>query len=340
MDKVVADVRRNGGGLANQVAYVSPNGTLHHCENGWQKAPFFSDKVRPETRFRYASTTKLFTADAILGLVDEGRLSFESRLLEFLPPVRELKDERIADITIQDLLNHTSGFNRTIGMPDMLQLNKTPWCPGSLKRISERTLEHEPGTQPAYSNLGYCLLGVVIEQTTGVGYREYIKERYAIGEHGIRFIDGPYLDDEVRYDFRHSNFLSDDYYRYWDFAALSSSAGLSGNAVALARQVRGMLVSRPLNVTSYDYQSDKCSPTNIRGCYGYAAYQYQPEDGPFPVYIQGGHLPGASSMVMMDDRGGVLVWLGAGQPPNGFESKKMLYQRFYNRLADFYSDKE
>src|SRR5690606_36808601 len=70
---------------ANQLAYVSPQGDLYHCENGWRGTTFRSGLVDSTTRYRYASVSKLFTADAVLNLIAEGKLGLGTTLLELFP---------------------------------------------------------------------------------------------------------------------------------------------------------------------------------------------------------------------------------------------------------------
>src|SRR5690606_24299187 len=91
---------RMQGSLANQVAYIDPNGMLHHCENGWVGNLFRSPALDPDARFRFASVTKLFTADAVLSLVNAGKLTLDTRLVKVLPEVLPVKDERLASVTI------------------------------------------------------------------------------------------------------------------------------------------------------------------------------------------------------------------------------------------------
>ncbi|MEH6668813.1 MAG: serine hydrolase, partial [Psychrobacter sp.] len=87
---------------ANQIAYIDPQGQLYHCESGYVDGlPLLSDPISADTRFRYASVTKLWTADAILDLIKEERLTLEMPLAELLPEIDQPKDARVNDITIK-----------------------------------------------------------------------------------------------------------------------------------------------------------------------------------------------------------------------------------------------
>src|SRR5690606_18601318 len=125
---------RSQGSLANQIAYIDPAGQFHHCENGWSGTFWRSPEVDQNTRFRFASVTKLFTADAVLSLINAGKLTLNTRLVDILPEVLPVKDERLKLVTVEQLLNHTAGFDRSNGQDPMFLLDIKPWCPGRLQK--------------------------------------------------------------------------------------------------------------------------------------------------------------------------------------------------------------
>src|SRR5690606_797999 len=153
--------------------------------------------------------------------------------VDILPEVLPVEDERLESVTVEQLLNHTAGFDRSNGQDPMFLLDIKPWCPGRLQKLSSSRLKFDPGSKYSYSNLGYCLVGVVVEGVSGSPYRQYMEDEYKLSALGLGFIDGPYKADEVRYDFRNSNFYGESYFNYFDFNAISASAGLSGNALSL-----------------------------------------------------------------------------------------------------------
>lgn len=329
---------RTQGSLTNQIAYIDPNKQLHHCENGWTGDLFRSPVTDRDSRFRYASLTKLFTADAVLALVNEGKIGLDTPLVSILPDILPVRDKRVEGITIAHLLQHTAGFDRMSGQDPMFLLNVKPWCPYNLAKLSTLRLSFDPGTRYGYSNLGYCLLGVVVERVTGKTFRDYIQQEYGLSENGLAFIDGPYLPDEIRYDFRHNGFFGEDYYKYFDYFALSSAAGLSGNAIELAWQVQRMIERKPLSILS-GTPLQGCDLHDFQECYGYAVYSYRAPDSSFEVYVQGGTFPGAISLAMMDPLGGIVVWLSAGQPLDGFTSSSEMYLHIYRSLESHYQSR-
>ncbi len=290
------------------------------------------ERVGPSTRFRYASVTKLFTADAILRMVRGGHIKLHESVVNYLDGVPAKPPSQV---TIKQLLMHSAGFDRVRSLDAMFHINKKPWCPYELERLASRKLAYKPGEKQAYSNEGYCVLGAVIEQVSGSDYRTYIEDNYFKSGQSFRFVDGEYLPDEVDYDFRFAGFYGKGYQGYFDFEALSAVAGLSGSAKDLAEVVRRMIQSEAPGLRSAPVEPE-CRVDQHYQCYGYAFYRYQPGENRMPVFIHGGALPGSSAAVVADSEGGVFVWLGAGEPPDGTHGKRRFYDYVYKRLESFY----
>jgi D-alanyl-D-alanine carboxypeptidase len=132
-------------------------------------------------RFRVGSITKTFVATVVLQLVDEGRLRLDDTVDAWLPGV-------VPDghrITVRQLLNHTSGlydFKRTLTMPpapEFLENRWRTWTPDEQVRraVANPPSFEPPGSDYAYSNTGYTLLGQIIEEATGRSYAEEIERR-------------------------------------------------------------------------------------------------------------------------------------------------------------------
>ena len=127
------------------------------------------------TRYNIASMGKMFTAVAIAQLVERGKLSYEDRINKFLGSdwISRKTGEKVR---IQHLLTHTSG------MGDYLpRLSKAPVSGfGTLEDFkslcNRESPRFEPGTDWAYSNTGFLLLGAVIQEVSGKDYYEYIEE--------------------------------------------------------------------------------------------------------------------------------------------------------------------
>lgn len=131
--------------------------------------------VTKATRFETGSITKLFTATAIMQLVEQGKLDLNKKLIEYIPDFK-LNDNRFKGITLLNLLTHSSG------LPWDNELKKATSDSLALKEfifsLYDTKLKFSPGEKfsgETYSNTGYDILGYLIEQITSMPFREYIK---------------------------------------------------------------------------------------------------------------------------------------------------------------------
>jgi CubicO group peptidase (beta-lactamase class C family) len=134
---------------------------------GWQDR---EKKVKEsaETFFDIGSITKQFTAAAILKLESEGKLSVSDNLLKFFPDAPEDKK----NISIHQLLTHSAGFPGAIGDDyDLITADEF------MKLAFKTKLLFAPGSQYEYSNVGYSILGIIIEKLSGKDYETYLHDQ-------------------------------------------------------------------------------------------------------------------------------------------------------------------
>jgi len=300
------------GGYSAQVAFISAQEELQSCEIGY-KDKFFGTEVNAAHRYRYASTSKLVTTAVVLDLISQGKIRYNDKLVHFFPELNNFKDERISQITVADLLNHRAGFNRlgAAGDPMFLRRNK-PWCPHHLARLESLTLAFNPGEKQGYSNLGYCLLGAVVSRVTGETFRKYVENDLVLSKYDIRFINNYYYDDEVRYDYRYEEWYEDSYLGLFDFDAISSAAGLSGSARALAQLLWDIHHRSPVSPFIGNASAHDCKLQKIIGCLELGVFHYRPDQYGLTLHFHEGYLPGAASVAVIDSFGGVMVLVKSG----------------------------
>ena len=138
--------------------------------------------VTPDTAFAIASMSKTFTAALILGMVDEGRLSLDSKVATILPSVR-LGTPGVpipAGITVRMLLDHTSGladFFFAKGIDAALLAGRgVSWTPAMSLAYVGKPLG-KPGRSWHYSNTNYVLLGLVAEKVGGAPFAKLVRTR-------------------------------------------------------------------------------------------------------------------------------------------------------------------
>jgi len=123
--------------------------------------------------FRIGSITKQFTAVAILQLMEQGKLDLQDDITKFIPDFHTQGNK----ITIEHLLTHTSGIQNTTDMPAYMgRVDLTP--AEMIGHFKNLPLKFAPGTNWSYSNLGYFLLGYIIEKITGKTYATYLEENF------------------------------------------------------------------------------------------------------------------------------------------------------------------
>ena len=145
--------------------------------------------MEPATLLRVASVSKLVTAAGIMVLRDRGLLRLDSPV--FGPDgilcdsayTARIKDPNYFKITVGQLLRHQGGFTLRAGDPmfstrtvmQQYRLKTPPDARALLRCLLGRRLSYAPGTSHAYSNLGYLILSLVIEQVSGEPYEQFMR---------------------------------------------------------------------------------------------------------------------------------------------------------------------
>ncbi|WP_369635136.1 serine hydrolase domain-containing protein [Nocardia sp. JMUB6875] len=129
--------------------------------------------VTEHTIFSIGSTSKTFTATALMRLVAEGKVDLAAPVRTYVPELRLLDEEHAAAITVQQVLNHTAGLEWNI-------INNTGEGEDGLAAfvasLAELPLIGKPGERASYSQAGFNLLGRVIENVTGQPFEQVIVE--------------------------------------------------------------------------------------------------------------------------------------------------------------------
>lgn len=155
--------------LFNGVALVSTGDDLilvkgYGLANVENHEPMTIDK-----KFQIASVSKSFVAVSILQLVESGQLTLEQTIDTYFPTLPHGEE-----ITIHQLLTHTSAL---YSGDDLTNYNQATTLDQVIAdAFKENNLYYEePGVYAIYSNLGYDLLGAIIEQITGMSYADYVR---------------------------------------------------------------------------------------------------------------------------------------------------------------------
>jgi N-acyl-D-amino-acid deacylase len=262
LDRVIRAFMERSGAPGAGVA-VTDHGRLV-LARGYGYADIASQKpVTPTSMFRIASISKPITGVAIMQLVEQGKLKLSDRVMDILtcePADKADKvDERWADITVEQCLQHRGGWDRDVSFDGMFravqfaqQLHIPPPAQQEdvIRCMLNVKLDFDPGERYAYSNFGYNVLGRIIERITGQDYESYVKEHVLapLGIHEARIGHtklGPNTPAaEVRYyspDMEPSVFAEDrgrqipSAYGGWNLEAMDAHGAWTFSAVDLAR---------------------------------------------------------------------------------------------------------
>lgn len=130
--------------------------------------------VTPQTQFYLGSMTKSFTALAAMALVQEGKLDLDRPVQYYLPWFSVADPEVSAQITVRNLLNHTSGLNE-INDPNAAVITQN--LEEQARYLAQVKADTKPGSTFSYYNQNYRLVGLILEQVSGQSYAEILQSR-------------------------------------------------------------------------------------------------------------------------------------------------------------------
>jgi len=176
LDLLLSDYMERDSATAGMAVGIVYHGQPIYAKGFGVKSKETGEPVDGNTLFHMASISKTYVATAIMQLVEQGKVALDEKVVAYLPYF-SLQDERYRDITVRDLLSHTSG------MPDEddYEWDRPQFDDGALERyvrgISNHQLMWEPGIgKYAYSNIAFEILGDLIAKVSGVSFELYMQE--------------------------------------------------------------------------------------------------------------------------------------------------------------------
>ncbi|NER12089.1 serine hydrolase [Leptobacterium flavescens] len=245
---------------------------------------------------RIASITKPMTAVAIMQLYEKGMLDLDEPIQTYLP---EYPKKPKGDISIRQLLKHTSGVNHYSSNWDALSFTHYPTLIKALDAFKDNELEFEPGTQFLYSSYGYTLLGAIIEKVSQMSYGEYMQKNIwdkANMSHTSLEEDKKYEKKSRLYLKVKSTFIKSP---KTDLSVIYSAGGVQSTVGDLLKFGEAVLNNKLIDSTSLDMMinaTDELAPAIGDDPYGFgwAVYDH-PEYG--KIIQHSGSQPGTSSFL-------------------------------------------
>jgi CubicO group peptidase (beta-lactamase class C family) len=166
---------------AKRAAQDQFSGAILLAQNGrvlFQKAYGLADRARSKpatlaTQFRFGSMGKMFTAVAIMQLVQQGRIDLDGPIGRYLAdyPNRDVA----TTVTVAHLLSHTGGMGDIFGPDFDRQKASLRSTKDYVDLYGNRAPEFAPGSRQSYSNYGFILMGRIVEQVSGLSYDDYLQ---------------------------------------------------------------------------------------------------------------------------------------------------------------------
>jgi len=166
----------NDGRCGSATAAIVADGKVVYAEGFGMADREKGIPVRTKTLFNIGSISKVYVATAIMLLVDDGRVSLDRPVTDYLPEFR-MADDRYRKITVRMTLNHVSGIPGTEGKNSFGFRYDDNVKRETLDTLARAHLKHDPGAMPVYCNDGFTLAEMIVEQVSGKRYMDFLHER-------------------------------------------------------------------------------------------------------------------------------------------------------------------
>jgi len=180
LDERVAEIRTTLGELAASGEVCGSVLIAHEGVPIFQAAYGMADRAleipnRVDTKFNLGSMDKMFTSVAIMQLAEQGSLSLDGKIEDYL---LDYPDRAVAEaVTVRQLLGHTGGLGSYFDSPGYLEAHREiRSLDDYFVLFADEPLGFEPGSQFGYSNSGYIVLGLIIEAVSSQTYFDYVRD--------------------------------------------------------------------------------------------------------------------------------------------------------------------
>ena len=292
---------------------------------------------REDTKFNMASMGKMFTGVAILQLTESGRLSLDDKVGKYLPdyPNSVVRDS----VTIRQLLTHTAGLGNFWDEHAKLAKERFKSVSDYLPLFVNQSLLYTPGTSFVYSNSGYMVLGLILEQVTGQSYFDYVKE-HIYKPAGMTNTDAYELDYVVpnlatgytRSIERPGQWMNNSYVNVVKGGPAGGSFSTADDLLSFANALMQFkLLSREKTA---DLTAGKVPYGNRRYAYGFTE---EIANGHRIIGHGGGHIGIADELMIFPDLGYTVVILTNGDVDNFWDIQAFIKRQLIGSTPDIES---
>jgi N-acyl-D-amino-acid deacylase len=314
--------------------------------------------MSPDAVSRIGSISKTLTALAVLKLRDEGKLKLDAPFVSILTKIKpqDCADTRMRNITIRHLLNHCGGWDRSqspdpindgLAIEKLFGLSSPPLRDDYIRYALTKNLDFTPGTRFAYCNVGYLILGSIIEKISGEKYEDYVRDN-VLAPMGIYSLSIGYehLEERVPGEVKYYDPWYDDSlfpgegvvprpYGWTNMKGIDAAGGWISSAIELSRILTAMDGSRLSQFLSNDSMNEMIKNpglpvwSNDGTWYGMGLFAGPSHDR----WGHGGSMAGMQSNMYRLANGYVWVVItnSRSEDPDGYSND--LYQAMTNALG-------
>lgn len=226
---------------------------------------------KPGTISTIGSITKPLTATAILKLAEEGKLEISAPISKYIPNL----DTKLQSITLDQLLTHRSGLGSILTQNDFKNISTEDF----INRLNKLNLKFAPGSKVSYSNIGFSVLALIIEQVSGTSYEQYLQTHFfePLGMKNTGYTAHSWPEDSVAIGYKGSKEWGSVHQKIstmrGNFWNLMGNGGIHMNINDMYKWYRAMkdnsVISQEIKAKLL-YPHVKCGPKSVTCYQGYA----------------------------------------------------------------------
>lgn len=205
-------------------------------------------EANSNTKYKIGSITKTFTSAIIFQLIEEKKLTLETKLSKFYPEIKNAEK-----ITIGQMLNHKSGIFNFTNEPDFIKNVVNPSTKEAMiAKIASFEPVFEPNTKAEYSNSNYLLLGYIIENSTKKTYAENVKKRIIdkVGLKNTSYYSKINPSENEAYSFTLNKEKKLEKVEEWDESQVGAAGALQSTSGDLTQFIKALFDGKIINKTS------------------------------------------------------------------------------------------
>lgn len=219
----------------------------------FDKAYGFADveskiEATPNTKYKIGSITKTFTAAMIFQLIEEKKLTLDTKLYKFYPKIKNAEK-----ITIGHLLGHKSGIYNYTNEENFISEVVHPISKESmLAKLANFEPIFEPNTKAEYSNSNYILLGYILERITKKTYAENLNNRIItkIGLKNTSYFNTINAADQEAYSYELNDQKKLEKIKEWDASQADAAGALQSTSADLTLFIQALFEEKIINKSS------------------------------------------------------------------------------------------